>query len=169
MGQAAISFYVGRLYSEHGRWLSGWLVRKTACRYRADDLAHDTFSRLLERESLPSLDDPRRYLVAIARNLLIDDVRRRELERAYVAALAPEDAKDLRTPERIVEAVQLLDALVGLLGRLPPATREAFLLRRLDGLSHDEIAGRLGVSLRTVKRRIADAYARCYLLAYPEE
>src|SRR5690606_28822258 len=109
MGQAAINFQIGRLYSEHGRWLSGWLVRRTVCRERADDLAHDTFCRLLERENLPSLDDPRRYLVTVARRLLVDDVRRRELERAYLAALAAGDLEDLRTPERVLEAVQLLD------------------------------------------------------------
>ena len=168
MGQAAINFSIGRLYTEHGRWLSGWLVRRTACRDRADDLAHDTFCRLLERESLPILDDPRRYLATVARRLLVDDVRRRELERAYLTALAAEDIEDLRTPERVLEAVQLLDGLVRLLDELPASTREAFLLRRLDGLSHEEIARRLGVSLRTVKRRVAEAYQRCYLLAYPE-
>ena len=168
MGQAAINFQIGRLYSEHGRWLSGWLVRRTVCRERADDLAHDTFCRLLERENLPSLDDPRRYLVTVARRLLVDDVRRRELERAYLAALAAGDLEDLRTPERVLEAVQLLDGLVGLLAQLPVSTREAFLLRRLEGLSHAEIAQRMDISLRTVKRRVADAYRRCYLLAYPE-
>lgn len=168
MGQAASSIYIGKLYADHGRWLSNWLHRRTACPDRADDLAHDTFRRLLERNDLPKLDDPRNYLATVARRLLVDDVRRRELERAYLAAAALEDGGDRLTPQRIVEAVQLLEGLVRLLGGLPAATREAFLLRRLDGLSHDEVAVRMGVSARTVKRHVALAYAHCYAFAYPE-
>lgn len=168
MGQAASSIYIGRLYADHGRWLSGWLNRRTACPERADDLAHDTFRRLLERGEQAPLEDPRNYLAAVARHLLVDDVRRRELERAYLDAIADRERAELLTPERILEAVQMLDGLVRLLAGLPRPTCEAFLLRRLDGLSHDEIAAQMGVSTRTVKRHVAAAYAHCYAFAYPE-
>lgn len=168
MAQAAASNDIGRLYADHGRWLSGWLNRRTACAYRADDLAHDTFRRLLERGPLPLLDDPRNYLATVARRLLADDIRRRELERAYLDAAALGEIGDSLTPERIFEAIQILEGVARLLAGLPKATCEAFLLRRLDGLSHEQVAAQMSVSVRTVKRHVALAYAHCYAFAYPE-
>lgn len=168
MTETAISVSIGQLYSDHGRWLSRWLNRRTACPQRADDLAHDTFCRLLEKGNPLGLQDPRNYLVAVARRLLIDDVRRRQVEQAYLDALALDANVDALDPERILAAVQLLDSLVRLLSGLPDPVREAFLLRRLEGYSHEQVAQALGVSLRTVKRYVAQAYAHCYALAWPE-
>lgn len=158
---------LGELYADHADWLRGWLGRRTRCPQRASDLAQDTFCRLLERETAETPRDARSYLATVARRLLIDDVRRRELEAAFLAACDPREA-DTVTPERVLAAVELLDAVGRLLADLPDEVRAAFLLRRLDGLSHAEIAARLGVSDRTVKRHVARAYASCYAAAYPD-
>lgn len=168
MGDAAGGAYIGRIYADHGAWLGRWLQRRTQCPHRAADLTHDTFRRLLERRDLPAIDDPRHFLATVARRLLTDDIRRRELERAYVAALACDGGADEITPERTLEAIDLLAGVAQILEGLPSAVCEAFLLRRLDGLSHDAVAARMGVSDRTVKRYVAQAYAHCYALAYPE-
>lgn len=159
---------IAGLYAVHGGWLRDWLRRHTRCPQRAADLAQDTFCRLLERHPvLP--DDAKRYLVTVARRLLIDDIRAREVERAYLDVLGDQfGTADHLTPERIAEAVQLLDGILRLLDALPAMTRQAFLLRRLEGMSHADIAMALGLSDRTVKRYIAAAYAHCYALAYGE-
>jgi DNA-directed RNA polymerase specialized sigma24 family protein len=41
---------------------------------------------------------------------------------------------------------------------LPPLCRDAFLLNRVEGLTHAEIAGRLGVSVRTIDRFMVRAW-----------
>jgi RNA polymerase sigma-19 factor, ECF subfamily len=155
------------LYREHHSWLHGWIRRKLGCTHRAADLAQDTFCRLLEHGGRVELRSPRSYLATVARRLLIDDSRRRDIERAYLECCAElhGDADGL-TPERIAEAAQLLDGILRVLLLLPAGVREAFLLRRCEGLSHDEVAARMGVSVRTVKRHIAAAYLRCYELAH---
>lgn len=161
---------VDLLYSNHAAWLGSWLRRHTRCAVRAEDLVQETFCRLLEAPHGARVDNPQSYLATVARRLLIDDIRHREIERAYLAAAARlDDGTNPITPERIAEAVQLLGALARLLGAMPRQTREAFLLRRLDGLSHAAIAARLGISDRTVKRHIARAYAACFAFAYPAE
>ncbi|WP_162937756.1 sigma-70 family RNA polymerase sigma factor [Indioceanicola profundi] len=160
---------VGALYAAHGPWLRGWLRRHTRCSDRASDLAHDTFCRVLERQPPDTPAEPRAFLATVARRLLVDDIRRREIERAYLDVCAAWSAEgDCLTPERIAEAVDLLTGVLRLLADLPAMTRRAFLLRRLDGLSHAEVATELGISERTVKRHIAAAYAHCYALAYPD-
>ena len=160
---------IGALYETHADWLNEWLRRQTRCSHRAADLTQDTFCRLLERPHATSLAAPRSYLVTVARHLLIDDIRTRDVERAVLDACASaQPGADGITPERIAEATQLLNAVVCLLDSLPQDTRSAFLLRRLEGLEQKDIAARLGISLSTVKRHIALAYARCYAIAYAD-
>lgn len=167
MNAIAAQREIAFLYEAHAEWLRGWLYQHTRCSHRAADLTQDAFCRLLERPLLAPPDTPRSYLATVARRLLIDDVRRREVERAIIDALATRQLDiDNITPERIADAVRLLGAIMGLLDTLPAQTREAFLLRRFDGLEQKEIAARLGISLSSVKRHIALAYARCYSIAY---
>ena len=169
MAEPAAILDIGGLYADHGRWLRTWLQGRTRCGHRASDLAHDTFCRLLEAGPGAAPLEPRRYLATIARRLLIDDIRRRDVERAYLDAIAHEDLVDTVTPERIAQATAMLDAVLRLLSGLPETVRRAFLLRRLDGLTHAEVARALGVSERTVKRHIAQALAYIYTLAYPDD
>jgi RNA polymerase sigma-70 factor (ECF subfamily) len=166
---ATATLKISSLYAAHATWLQGWLRRHTGCSHRAAELAHDTFCRLLERPQAAAPDTPRSYLATVARHLLIDDIRRRELERAVAEACAiRQSAVDVLTPERIAEAVQFLDAVMRLLDSLPEQAQRAFVLRRIDGLEHRDIAIALGISLSTVKRHIALAYARCYAIAYED-
>lgn len=167
MNARAAQREIGSLYEAHADWLREWLYRHTRCSHRAADITQDAFCRLLERPLFAAPNTPRSYLATVARRLLIDDIRRREVERAVVDAIAISrpDAEDI-TPERIAEAIQILQAVTDLLETLPAQTRQAFLLRRLEGLEQKEIAVRLGISLSSVKRHIALAYARCYSIAY---
>ncbi len=160
---------VGTLYATHGDWLQDWLRRHTRCSHRAADLAQDTFCRVLEARELAPVRDPRAYLSTVARRILIDDIRRREIERAYLTIYAVRvgDACHL-TPERVTEAAQLLGAILGLLETLPAKARQAFTMIRFDGLRYADAADALGVSERMVKRYVAQVYAHCYALAYPD-
>jgi RNA polymerase sigma-70 factor (ECF subfamily) len=159
---------VQALYREHHGWLLALLRRRLRCPDGAADLAHDTFVRVLLRpEVLPGLREPRAYLTTIARNLLINHVRHRALESAWLDALAQLPTPLAPSPEEhllVLEALREIDAM---LDGLPARAREAFLLAQLDGLTYAEVAARLGVSERTVKRYMAEAFARCILLAAP--
>jgi RNA polymerase sigma-70 factor (ECF subfamily) len=154
------------LYASHGDWLREWLRRYTRCSHRAADLVQDTFCRLLETDAEP-VRNPRSYLSTIARRILIDDIRHREVERAYFAIHAARigDA-DYLTPERIVEAAQLLSAVMLLIEALPEKTRHAFMMIRFDGLRYADAASRLGEALWS--SAMSAAYAHCYALAYPD-
>lgn len=169
MNAIAAKREIGALYESHADWLHHWLRRQTRCSHRAADLTQDTFCRLLERPHAAALDTPRSYLATVARRLLIDDIRTREVERAVLDACASaQTGTDDITPQRVTEATQLLHAVLRLLDTLPAETRDAFMLRRLEGLEQKDIAARLGISLSTVKRHIALAYARCYAIAYTD-
>ena len=65
--------------------------------------------------------------------------------------------RDQAAPDRMFAQKELADRLAGALERLPFDQRTAIVLREVDGLSYDEIAYSLGVTLGTVKSRLTRA------------
>lgn len=145
------------LYGTHHGWLKSWLTRKLQSAFDADDIAQDTFLRVMVSETLSTIRDPRSFLCTIAKRVMVDLFRRNALEKAYLEMLAlmPEGgAPSPEERESQLETLQLLDSMLdGLNGK----TREAFLLSQLDGLTYSEIAHKLGVSISSVKKYVAKA------------
>ena len=167
MAAGAATIDMDELYSSHHEWLRGWLRRHTRCSERAADLAQDTFCKLIESRIGEAPDNPRPYLATVARRLLIDGVRRAEVERTFLEAHAALMAgATAPCPERIASAVGELNLVMTELERLPKRARQAFLLARLDGLPHASIAVQLGISKSMIKQYVAKGYACCYAAAY---
>jgi RNA polymerase sigma-70 factor (ECF subfamily) len=155
-----------QLYRDHHGWLISWLRRRMDCSQGAADLAQDTFLRLLSKErDLAPLREPRAYLSTIAHGLLVNHWRRLAIERAYLESLAQQPEEYAPSPEQrelIMASLLQIDAL---LRRLPGKVRDAFLLAQLDGLTYAQIAVKLGVSERMVKKYMAQAMLHCLTLA----
>lgn len=154
------------MYRDHRGWLLAWLRRNVACPQRAEDLSQDTFVRLLGRDELRTPNEPRAFLVAVAKGLLFDYFRRAALEQAYLneLMLIPEaEQPSLEEQHLILEDLKAIDRL---LGKLSSKARAAFLYNRLDGLTHGEIAERLGVSVPRVRQYLAQGIRQCYVALY---
>ncbi|WP_454867903.1 sigma-70 family RNA polymerase sigma factor [Pseudomonas farris] len=153
------------LYRDHHGWLEGWLRKRMGNGCDAADLSQDTFLRLLaSSQRIADLQEPRAYLLTVGKRLLSNFYKRRSLEQAYLTALAalPEDC--VPSPEQRWLLLETLQALDELLDGLPAAVRKAFLWSQLEGLNYQQIAERLRVSERTIKRYMAQAYEHCLLV-----
>lgn len=157
---------VQTLYSDHHGWLQGWLRRKLGNTFDAADLAQDVFMRILLRRQSVQAREPRALLSTIARGLVIEHWRRRELELAWLETLAALPEPEEPSPESRALFLETLVAIDRVLDTLKPAVRTAFLLAQLDGLTCPQIAAHLGVSLATVERYIAKALRACYALRF---
>lgn len=157
---------LGLLYRNHHSWLHGWLSRRTGCREQAADLAQDTFVRLLKSRQTSPLREPRAYLSSIARGLMIDQYRRRELERAYLESVELLPRQEVPSEESRILILDALERIDRMLDALKPRVRQAFLLAQLDGLTCAQIAKQLDVSVSTVERDLAKALQHCYRLRY---
>ena len=158
--QAAIT----ELYCEHHGWLFGWLRRKLGCAQNAADLAQDTFTRILNaRESVATLREPRAFLSTTARRLIIDQVRRKQIENAYLQelALTAEALEGFQSPEQILTTLEALEQIAFILEGMQDKARQAFVLYYLDGLTQSEIARQLKLSDRTVRKYLIQALLHC--------
>ena len=150
-----------QLYSEHHGWLRLRLQQRLGCAMDAADLAHDTFLRILSRRDLQAIREPRPYLATVAKGLMVNHLRRRALERAYLDSLAALPEEQQPGPETRYLLLETLYEVDALLDGLPAKVREAFLLAQLDGLTYPQIAERLGVSLSSVKQYMFKAIRHC--------
>ncbi|MFJ2982378.1 MULTISPECIES: sigma-70 family RNA polymerase sigma factor [unclassified Pseudomonas] len=157
---------IEHLYVEHHSWLQGWLRHRLNNAADAADLAQDTFVRVLQRRQAQVPQTPRAYLRTIARGLVIDLWRHRDIERAWLDTLAQLPEAQAPSPEVSALAIEALVAIDRLLDSLPERARTVFLLAQLDGLPCPRIAEQLGVSLSTVERDLAKALRHCYQLVF---
>lgn len=153
------------LYRDHRGWLEGWLRRRMGSACDAADLSQDTFLRLLaSSQRIADLQEPRAYLLTVGKRLLSNFYQRRSLEQAYLNALASLPEEYVPSPEQRWLLLETLQALDELLDGLPRAVRRAFLWSQLEGLTYQQIAERLKVSERTIKRYMAQAYEHCLMV-----
>jgi RNA polymerase sigma factor (sigma-70 family) len=122
-----------------------------------EDLCQDVYVRVCEaaRKEIPRPVKP--FVFAVARNHLINRVRRDQI--VSIEVVADLDtlgiAVDEPGPDRSVMARQELKKLQIALDRLPRRCREAVVLRKIDGLSYREIAARMGISEDTVSEYLS--------------
>ncbi|CAM3759254.1 putative RNA polymerase sigma factor FecI [Pseudomonas reidholzensis] len=156
------------LYKGYHGWLLVWLRQRLQCPQHAQDLAQDTFVRLLCAGSYVAPREPRAFLATVAKRLLIDRGRRHKLEQAYREALLmhAEQLEHAPSPEQVLAVVQALEQIDRALARMQPRVRQAFVLRHLEGLSHAEIATRLQVSTKSVQTYLVQALLQCHAAAH---
>ena len=158
---------VRSLYSHHHGWLRAWLQRRLGCSDVAADLAHDTFVRALVTPALGELREPRAWLTRVAHGVMVNHLRRQDLERAWLAELATRPEMIVPGPEERLLILETLVAIDRMLDGLSPRARSAFLLSQLEGLGYADIAARLEVSVSMVKKYMLQAITHCMRIAAP--
>jgi RNA polymerase sigma factor (sigma-70 family) len=147
------------LYRAHATELNGFARRRVG-RQEAEDVVQDTYLHLLQRGTAATLEQPRAYLFRTAANLAVDFARKAKVRLRHAGEIFDLDANAVAAanPEATTGATMELARLHASLAKLPPLCRDAFLLNRIEGLTHAEIAGRLGVSVRTIDRFMVRAW-----------
>ncbi|MCO7188096.1 MULTISPECIES: sigma-70 family RNA polymerase sigma factor [unclassified Pseudoalteromonas] len=155
------------LYQEHYAWLVKWISRRTQNWGDAQDVAQDTFVKLLGRpDKLENVKSTKAWLAKIADNLVIDKVRREILEKNYLTMLANMPEAHTPSAEQKWETLELLEQVDRLLNGLKPKEKLAFLLVRLEGMAYKDVAAQLEVSLSSAEKYVAKAMMACYVNMY---
>lgn len=161
----SINLFLDKLFRRHNKELLYFAAQRAGA--AAEDLVQEAYMRLLQHPDPASIDNPRAFLFRTTSNLTVDHHRRQMLEARYQpdvytveADLVAEIAKvpgNQPPPETLASQHQELDRLRSMLDELPELPRHAFMLNRIEGLSHQEIGKRLGISDRSSERYVGIA------------
>src|SRR5262245_44162154 len=149
------------LYEAYGPRVKAYMMRKGADAGTAEDLAQETLLTVWRKAALYAGDkgSMTTWVFAIARNLRIDRLRRevpwQELPEGRLSEASGEPL-----PDEAIAEKERQERVQAALAELPPDQKEVVALAYLEGLSHSEIAERLGVPLGTVKSRMRIAYQK---------
>ncbi len=142
-------------WKEIERRLRPYVARRVTSDSDVDDILQEVFIRM--QRSMADLRDGERFggwVYRIAQNVIIDAARARGRDPVLPATFMPVDVQ--------IEAAEAEEALKAGLGacvvvfvaRLPSPYREAITLTELEGLTHNEAAALLGISLSGMKSRV---------------
>jgi RNA polymerase sigma-70 factor (ECF subfamily) len=153
------------LYDETCSLLNGLLLRMLERPEDAEEALADVYMKAWKNAASYSPDrgSVQSWLVIMARSIAIDRIRHKRAQ-PKMAALEFESGVDLKshgaTPEEQTGASQRRTQVQRVLLDLPPEQRQVLVMAFFGGLSHSELASKLGQPLGTVKSRIRTALLR---------
>lgn len=145
------------IFRDNYTWLLQHVRRYTHNAHGAEDVASEAFLQLAQYKELEEVREPRALLTTIAKRVLLNNWRRRDLEQAYMEALASQPEPSFPSPEDQLIVVQALLAVDQALAGLSAKCKQAFLYSQLDGMTYAEIGQELGVSASMVRQYMAKA------------
>lgn len=152
---------ITRLFHEHNQSLVRFLAAKLSSEQEARDVAQEAYVRMLNLDTPEVVSHSRAYLFKIAANLAIDRLRSRTVENRVFDFDFFGDAPKEPDPAQGLAAAEQVEFLKRCLRELPAKCRQAFLLRRIEGMSSTEISRVLQVPERTVRHYIVEAIVYC--------
>ena len=129
------------------------------------DLVQDVYMKCHRATvDFPDRKEARAYLLRMASNLAIDFERVEGRRSAILDELAPvfeSFSSNSSSPESFALAADRARLIESVLAGLPRLTRQMFILVRLHGMSHREVAEKMGVSKSLVDKYVLQALLRC--------
>lgn len=128
-----------------------------------DDLVQESYARLLAAQRKVPITNPKGYLFEVARNAAISLLRRpRVFSHQTVSDPAVQSvAEEGQDVAGLVSTRQEVAVLLDAIDSLPSRCRDIFIMTKLKGLSHQEVADHLGLSVQTVHVQVARGFQKC--------
>ena len=142
------------LYARHSRKLFFYLRAQLPTPADAEDVMHEAILATLEsREVTFDRGSFRTWLYRIARNRVLNRHRSQGRGQGALARIQAETSEAPPAVDDRIAREELLRALDGAVGRLPPTLAELYHLRS-SGMSYEEMAAVVGIPLGTIKSRM---------------
>ncbi|WP_168171431.1 sigma-70 family RNA polymerase sigma factor [Lacimicrobium sp. SS2-24] len=129
----------------------------------SEEVIQESYLKLFETLKKENLDNPQGYLYRSARNLAITRIRNKNVAQKFL----DQKTEQIQVIEGNNEGYQALkedqqhQQLHQVIATLPPVCRQVFVLRKLHGYSHKEIAETMNISQKTVENHIAKGMRAC--------
>ena len=130
----------------------------------AEEVLQDVFLKLWEsRSRLKEIDNPQAYIFRMTRNRTLDLLSRIGRDQKLIKQLWANIRMSEEFTEQILQARESQKLIREAMTELSDRQRKIIELSREEGLSHDEIASKLGLSKQTVKNHLSEALKKIRL------
>lgn len=147
----------------HEPALRAYLRERFPTLHDVDDLVQESYARLFRAHGVERVGNVKAYLFAAARNVAFDILRRSQI--ITIEGMTEVEhlplAEDRPDAAEAASRDQELELLKQAIATLPERCREILTLRKIAGLSHREIARKLGLSENTVNNQLTIGVLRC--------
>ena len=157
------------LFGQYTRELHRYLLRRLRRPEDVDDLAQEVYLRLLRMDQDKCVRKPLNFLYGIASHVVADFHRARARTVPTVDASDEREESNESNPapsDELAERLNLQQQLQRALAQLPPTHAAVLLAHKRDGLSYEEVARELKLSVHTVAIYIKEAKARIRLMPW---
>lgn len=143
------------------------IMKMSAQQEDVDDILQETFLRVFNADKKTRITSPQDYLFVVSRNLVIKGLSRqsREIVTEIDDALLGVDDVPI---DMTLHYKEKFEAFNKALRSLPEKNRRAILLRKFYGLSHNEIAKKMNVSVSSVEKYISGGVKQCKQILYSQ-
>jgi len=155
-----------QIFNAYSRQVYSLCIKLTKDVEQAKDLTQEIFARLwTRREQLRGVCNFRGFLSTVALNMIRNQLRKKVLDLTNETFLMNYFEESAPTPDKVMEFKEYQCMIQEAVDHLPPQLNRSFVLSRMAGMSHNEIARQMELSPLTVKSHIARAltFIREYL------
>lgn len=154
-----MAFY--HIYERYFKKLYWFVLKYIKQKEDAEEIVQEVFVKIWESRSKIDVHSSfESFLFTVAYNATISVLRKKASESKYIEHIR--SLQHVNNSPDLVDEIyfnELYDKVQSLLNELTPRQKEIFRLNREEGLSHDEIAKKLGISVNTVKKHMANTLA----------
>ena len=145
-----------RLYERYAQDLHNFLYYKYGEAGAPGDKAQEAFVKLWENCARVSLSKAKSYLFTVANNLVLNELKHRKVVLKYQQESPKAHTRE--DPEFLMRQQEYYERYQEVLAKMSEEQRTAFLLNKVEGKKHQEIAEMLGVTRKVVEYRIYSAF-----------
>ena len=145
-------------FNHHWPQVYGTGLRLTKSSELAQDLAQDIFIKLWEnRHRLTEVKEEDSYVYLLSRNFIFDFLRKKVFDTENIEILIDYFVDGTISPHEKLEYNELENTLKSAIDQLPGKVKDVFVLSRVDGLTHEQIAKQLNISVASSKTYVVRA------------
>ena len=150
-------------YTRHGSSLKRFIGRFMRNSSDIEDIAQEAFLRAYTVERGRPIEQPKSFLFRIAKHLALSQLSRKARQITdYIEDFEDSSVIQLEhSAEEEISARQMLGLHVEAVTELSAQCRQVYLLRKVHGFSHKEIAAHLGIAVSTVEKHLMKAIEQC--------
>jgi len=145
-----------RIYNAYSKKLHDYLYYKYGEQFNPNDKVQESFIKLWDNCEKVTFKKAKSFLFTVANNLILNEIKHQKVVLKYNRDFVIDHSNE--TPEFILEKEQFLDRYQKVLASLSKEQRIAFLLSKVEGKKHSEIAEMLEVTQKVVEYRIYSAF-----------